>query len=75
MDDEPVNDLALVKTDRIIERSQLYSLPICTRATVREQLLRTIVASCGMGSIVGNRSELIFPEKLQVRYDNSVIHC
>ncbi|XP_075263570.1 uncharacterized protein LOC142355224 [Convolutriloba macropyga] len=65
MDDEPVNDLALIKTDRIIERSQFYSLPICTMATLREQLFQTIIAACGMGSVFGNKSKPIFPETLQ----------
>ena len=70
MDDEPVNDLALIKTDRIIERSQFYSLPICTMATLREQLFQTIIAACGMGSVFGNKSKPIFPETLQVGMKN-----
>ena len=67
MDEEPKNDIALVQTFKKIQNFRRFAIPLCTQRTAPNQLLRTYLGTCGMGSITKNRSDITFPEFLRVR--------
>ena len=68
MDDEPINDIAVLKTRRAINLGEEKGLPLCFENTLvtsgRRQ--RISLSSCGLGSTSDKKGYLSFPLTLKV---------
>ena len=67
MDEEPINDLALLKTSEAIELGHWIALPMCFERTLKKHSLRTTFSCCGLGSTSDNRNNVSLPKTLKVR--------
>ncbi|XP_075263459.1 uncharacterized protein LOC142355063 [Convolutriloba macropyga] len=65
MDEEPINDLALLKTSEAIELGHWIALPMCFERTLKKHSLRTTFSCCGLGSTSDNRNNVSLPKTLK----------
>ena len=61
----PRNDIALVKTEGAIENGDAIAIRLCEDSMITEDMDKTIIGFCGMGSISTKFKNLVIPEKLQ----------
>ena len=61
----PRNDIALVKTEGAIENGDAIAIRLCEDSMITEDMDKTIIGFCGMGSISTKFKNLVIPERLQ----------
>ncbi|XP_075264158.1 trypsin-like, partial [Convolutriloba macropyga] len=61
----PMNDIALVKTDRPIRNAQKIALPICPTTTHPDDMKNVMLGALGMGSITLPEELPLFPNHLK----------